>query len=31
LYTRPAVKRASFRNGYQPGIRHILAGLCLIY
>jgi formylglycine-generating enzyme required for sulfatase activity len=31
LYTRPAVKRASFRNFYQPGMRHILACLCPVY
>ena len=31
LHTRPAVKRASFRNFYQPGMRHIFAGLRLVY
>lgn len=31
LHTRPAVKRPSFRNFYEPGIRHIFAGLRLVY
>ncbi|WP_455234382.1 SUMF1/EgtB/PvdO family nonheme iron enzyme [Thiogranum longum] len=31
LYTRPAVKRPSFRNFYEAGKRHIFAGLRLVF
>jgi iron(II)-dependent oxidoreductase len=31
LHTRPSVRRPSFRNFYQPGMRHIFAGLRLVY
>lgn len=31
LHTRAAVIRPSFRNFYEPGIRHIFAGLRLVY
>jgi iron(II)-dependent oxidoreductase len=31
LHTRPAVKRPSFRNFYQPQMRHIFAGLRLVF
>jgi iron(II)-dependent oxidoreductase len=31
LYTRPAIRRPSFRNFYQPQMRHIFAGLRLVY
>ena len=31
LHTRPAIKRASFRNFHAPEKRHILAGLRLVY
>ena len=31
LHTRPAIRRPSFRNFYQPGMRHIFAGLRLVY
>ncbi len=30
-YTRPEIRRASFRNFYQPHQRHIFAGLRLVY
>ena len=30
-YTRPEIKRASFRNFYQPQQRHMFAGLRLVY
>ena len=30
-FTRPEIKRASFRNFYQPHQRHIFAGLRLVY
>ncbi|MDH3559633.1 MAG: SUMF1/EgtB/PvdO family nonheme iron enzyme [Gammaproteobacteria bacterium] len=31
LHTRPAFKRPSFRNFYQPQMRHIFAGLRLVF
>lgn len=31
LHTRPSIRRPSFRNFYQPGMRHIFAGLRLVY
>ena len=31
VYTRPEIKRASFRNFYQPHQRHMFAGLRLVY
>ncbi len=31
LYTRPQIKRPSFRNFYQPDKRHIFAGTRLVY
>jgi iron(II)-dependent oxidoreductase len=31
LHTRPSVRRPSFRNFYQPHMRHIFAGLRLAY
>jgi len=30
-HTRPEIKRASFRNAYQPHQRHIFAGLRLVF
>ena len=31
LHTRPAIKRPGFRNFYQPQMRHIFAGLRLVF
>ncbi len=31
LHTRPAIKRPSFRNFYEPGKRHIFAGMRLVF
>jgi iron(II)-dependent oxidoreductase len=31
LHTRPSIRRPGFRNFYQPGMRHIFAGLRLVY
>lgn len=31
LHTRPAIKRASFRNYHEPCKRHVFAGLRLVY
>jgi len=31
LHTRPTIRRPGFRNFYQPGKRHIFAGLRLVY